>query len=79
VNKEKTKYMLMSGSQKRGQTHSTKIANSVFEDVGRFKYLRTTLTDQNCIRDEILHRLNSGMLATIRFRVFCLPVCCLGM
>jgi hypothetical protein len=42
VNPEKTKYMLMSPSQKIGQKHSIKIANRSFEDVAKFKYLRTT-------------------------------------
>jgi hypothetical protein len=49
VNLEKTKYMLMSLSQKVGQKHSIKIANRSFEDVAKFKYLGTTLTDQNCM------------------------------
>jgi hypothetical protein len=33
VNPEKTKYMLISRSQKIGQKHSMKIANRSFEDV----------------------------------------------
>jgi sorting nexin-29 len=37
VNPEKTKYMLMSRSQKIGQKHSTNIANMSFEDVAKFK------------------------------------------
>jgi aspartate carbamoyltransferase regulatory subunit len=49
VNPDKIKYMLMSRSQKIGQKHSIKIANRSFEDVTKFKYLGTTLTDQNCM------------------------------
>jgi hypothetical protein len=60
VNPEKTKYMLMSRSQKIGQKHSIKIGNSSFEDVAKLKYLRTTVTDQNCLHKEINCRLNSG-------------------
>jgi hypothetical protein len=57
---EKTKYMLMSRSQKIRQKHSMKIANRSFEDVAKFKYFRTKLTDQNCMHKEIKSRLNSG-------------------
>jgi hypothetical protein len=60
VNPEKTKYMLMSRSQKIGQKHSIKVANRPFEDVAKFKYLSTTLTDQNCMHEEIKSRLNLG-------------------
>jgi hypothetical protein len=61
VNPEKTKYMLMSNSQNIGQKHSIQIANRCFEDedVAKFKYLGTTLTDQNCMHEEIKSRLNS--------------------
>jgi hypothetical protein len=37
VNPEKTKYVLMSCSQKIGLKHSIKIANRSFEDVAKFK------------------------------------------
>jgi hypothetical protein len=60
VNPEKTKYMLMSCSQKIGQKHSTKIVHRSFEDVAKFRYLDTTLTDQNCMHEEINSRLNLG-------------------
>jgi hypothetical protein len=53
VNPEKTKYMLVSHSQKVGQKHSLNIANRSFEDVAKFKYLGTTLIDQNCMHEEI--------------------------
>jgi hypothetical protein len=60
VNPEKTKYMLVSRCQKAGQRQSIKIWNRSFESIAKFKYLGTTLTDQNCIHEEIKSRLNSG-------------------
>jgi hypothetical protein len=51
--------MLMS-HKKAGQRQSIKIANRLFEDVAKFRYLGTTLTDQNCMQEEIKSRLNSG-------------------
>jgi hypothetical protein len=53
VHPEKTKYMLMSCHRKAGQKHSIKIVNRSFEGVAKFKYLGTTLTDQNCMREEL--------------------------
>jgi hypothetical protein len=78
VNPKKIKYMLISHSQKIGQKHRMKTENRSFKGVGKFKYLGTTLIDQNCVHKEIKSRLNSGMLATIRLRVFCSPICYLG-
>jgi hypothetical protein len=52
--------MLMSCSQNIGQKFNIKIANRSFEDVAKFRYLGTTLTDQNCMHEEIKRRLNSG-------------------
>jgi hypothetical protein len=60
VNPEKNKYMLMSRCQKAGQKKQHKIANRSFEGVAKLKYLGTTLTDQNCINEEIKSRINSG-------------------
>jgi hypothetical protein len=77
VNPEKTKYMLMSRSQKLGEKHSTNFANKSFEDVAKFRYLGTTLTDEICVYEEINSRLSSANACTVRFRVFCPPACCL--
>jgi hypothetical protein len=52
--------MLVSRCQKAGQRQSIKIGNRSFESVAKFKYLGTTLTDKNCIHEEIKSRLNSG-------------------
>jgi len=40
--------------------HSVRIYNSTFERVEEFKYLRTNLTNQNSIPEEIKSRLSSG-------------------
>jgi hypothetical protein len=52
--------MLVSKCQKAGQRQSIKIGNRSFERAAKFKCLGTTLTDQNCIHEEIKSRLNSG-------------------
>jgi hypothetical protein len=52
--------MVMSRDQKAGQIHSMKIDNISFERVEEFKYLGTTLTNQNPIQEEIKIGLKSG-------------------
>ena len=41
----------------------------------KFKYLVTTSTNQNYIKEEIKCRLKSVMLAIVWCRIICLPVC----
>jgi hypothetical protein len=60
INVEKTKYMLLSRQQNVGQNRDIRIANRSFENVSQFKYLETTVTNQNLIQEEIKRRLNSG-------------------
>jgi hypothetical protein len=53
INVEKTKCMLTSRQQNVGQNWDIKIANRSFENVSQFKYLGTTVTNQNLIQEEI--------------------------
>jgi hypothetical protein len=48
--------MVMSRDQNAGRIHSVRIDNSTFESVEEFKYLGTTLTNQNSIAEEIKSR-----------------------
>ena len=50
----------MPRDQDAGRSHSIKIDNSSFERVEDFRYLGTTLTNQNSIEEEIKRRLKSG-------------------
>ena len=52
-------YMVMSRDQNAGRSHSIKNDNSSFERVEEFRYLETTLTNQNYIQGEIKSRLKS--------------------
>jgi len=60
VNTNKTKYMVMSGDQNTGRSHSIKSDNSSFGKVEEFKCLGTNLTNQNYIQEEMKNRLKSG-------------------
>jgi len=57
---DKTKYMVMSRDQNEGRSHNIKTDNSSFERVEEFRYLGTTLRNQNSIQEEIKSRLKSG-------------------
>ena len=52
--------MVMSRDQNAGRIQRVRMDNSTFERVEGFKYLGTTLTDQNAIQEEIKSRLRSG-------------------
>jgi len=51
--------MVMSRNQNAGRIHSVRSDNSTFERAEEFKYLGTTLTNQNSIPEEIKSRLRS--------------------
>jgi hypothetical protein len=54
-------YMIMFRHPNSGQNQNKRRANESFENLEKFEYLGTTLTNQNDIRDEIKSRLNSGI------------------
>jgi hypothetical protein len=56
INVEKTKYMLLSRQKNVGRNQDIKIANRSFENVSQFKYLGTTVTNQNLIQGDIKRR-----------------------
>jgi len=49
----KTKYMVMSRERNAGRIHSVRFDNSTFDRVEEFKYLGTTLTNQNFIAEKL--------------------------
>ena len=60
VNADKTRYMVMSRERGVGLSHTMKVDNSSTESVEEFRYLGTTLTNENSIQEEIKSRLKSG-------------------
>jgi hypothetical protein len=52
--------MLVSRDQNAGQNREIKIGNRSLENVSQFKYLGTTVTNQNLIQEEIKGKLISG-------------------
>jgi hypothetical protein len=52
--------MLVSLDQNADQDRDMKIGNRLLENVSQFKYLGSTVTNQNLIQEEIKKRLNSG-------------------
>jgi hypothetical protein len=60
VKADQTKYMLLSRHQNAGQNHYITTANRCSENMAQFRYLGTTITNQNLIQEEIKWTLNSG-------------------
>ena len=76
VNADKTNYMVLSEDSNPGQNHSIKIDNKSFERVDQFRYVETTLTNQNSIQEDITGRSKSGNVVYHLLQNLCLPVSC---
>jgi hypothetical protein len=50
----------LSRHQNAGRNHYIKTGNKFFENLVQFRYLGTTITNENLIQEEIKKRLNSG-------------------
>jgi hypothetical protein len=68
VNTEWTKYVIVSYNQNVRQNHSLLIANKSFQSVTKFNCLGTTVTNQNCIHEEIKSILNLGNVCYLLYR-----------
>jgi hypothetical protein len=70
INIEKTKYMLLSRHQNVGRNVDIRISSRSFGNVSQFKYLGTTVTNQNLIQEQIKRRLNSDNACYYSFQNF---------
>ena len=68
-------YMVMYREHISEQNHDIKTGNKYFEIVEQFKYLGTTLTNQNSSHEQIKSRLNSVNAYFQSVQNLCLPVC----
>jgi hypothetical protein len=76
VNVEKRKYMLVSRDQNSDQIREIKIGNRSFENVSQFRYLGTTVTNQNLIQEEIKRRRTYGNACYHSVQKLCPLACC---
>jgi hypothetical protein len=53
-------------------------ANKCLQKEEKLKSLEMTITNENCIHEEIKSKLNSGNVTTFQFRITCLSVSSLG-
>jgi hypothetical protein len=72
---DKNEYMFKIRDQNARRNHSIKNDNSSFAKVEEFKYLPTTVTNQNSIPEEIKSRVKSGSTCYNSVQNLYHPVC----
>jgi sorting nexin-29 len=60
VNEKKTKYMIVSVTQKGRQTQNWKVGDKVFETVSSFKYLGSVINEEGRISECVKDRIQTG-------------------
>jgi hypothetical protein len=60
VNEKKTKYMLVSTTQKERQTQNSKVGDKVCERVSSFKYLGNVINEEGRISECVKDRIKTG-------------------
>jgi hypothetical protein len=77
VNTEKIKYwyIFVLCCKTTGQNRYMRVANEFFENVTKFKHMRTIVTNPNCIHEEIKSRMSffwggGGCFVTCSFEYF---------
>ena len=63
----------ISRKQNTGHSYNTETGNRPVKSVADFRYLGRTVTNEDCIYEELRGRFNSGMLATTRYRSCVFP------
>jgi len=65
----------MSREKNAGQNRNMWLSNKHFENLEQFRYLGTTLTNQNSVREGIKGNFKSGNVRFHLVQNFCLPIC----
>jgi hypothetical protein len=66
--------MFMSSDRNLGKNHNVNMTNKSFQNISKFRYLGTTVTNQNCSHEGRVSRLIRGMLQFVTIGLhFCCP------
>jgi hypothetical protein len=63
-------YMVVSCHDNVGQSYNLRTANKSSKNVAKFEYVGTTVTNQNCVNEDIKSRLNFGVASYHSLQIF---------